>query len=161
MNSTYTQQNCSIARALEAVGERWTLLIIRELLRRPRRFAELERTLGIAKNVLTNRLAKLVGLEIIEAVPVSDTRDWNSYELTRKGKDLFPVLSALMAWGDQYAAPAGPPVVFEHRGHPTGHKLVCQHCAEDLRIDDLRVKAGPGLARRASRGQERHAEGNR
>lgn len=147
LHSRYTQQNCSIARALEAVGERWTLLIVRELLRRPQRFAELERTLGIAKNVLTNRLDKLVELEIVETVRYDDARGWHRYGLTSKGKDLFPVVGALMAWGDRYEAPAGPPAVFEHHcGHPAGHRVVCQHCSEDLCIDDLRVTAGPGLA---------------
>ena len=84
--------NCSIARSLESVGERWTLLIVRELLRRPHRFAELERKLGIAKNVLTIRLGKLVELGIVEKVAYTEARDWNDYRLSRKGKDLFPVI---------------------------------------------------------------------
>ena len=93
LRSDYIGQNCSIARSLEIVGERWTLLIVRELLRRPHRFAELEDKLGIAKNILTNRLNKLVELGVVERVPYTDARDWNDYGLTRKGKDLFPVIS--------------------------------------------------------------------
>jgi DNA-binding HxlR family transcriptional regulator len=145
LKSDYTGQNCSIARSLEAVGERWTLLIIRELLRRPHRFAELEGKLGIAKNVLTDRLNKLVDLDIVEKEPYTEARDWNDYRLTRKGKDLFPVISALMAWGDKYEAPNGPPVIFEHEcGHAAGHKVVCEHCGEGVVPRALRVTAGPG-----------------
>ena len=145
LHSEYTGQNCSIARSLEVVGERWTLLIVRELLRRPHRFAELERKLGIAKNVLTIRLGKLVEHGIVEKVAYTEARDWNDYRLTRKGKDLFPVISALMAWGDRYDAPNGPPVIFEHEcGHAAGHKLVCAYCGDDVVSRALTVVAGPG-----------------
>jgi DNA-binding HxlR family transcriptional regulator len=145
LNSEYTGQNCSIARSLEAVGERWTLLIIRELLRRPHRFAELERKLGIAKSMLATRLDKLVDGGIVEKTPYTQARDWNDYRLTRKGKDLFPVVSALMAWGDRYEAPEGPPVIFEHQcGHATGHKLVCAYCDEEVIPREVKVIAGPG-----------------
>jgi len=146
LTSDYSGQNCSIARALEAVGERWTLLIIRELMLRPRRFAGLQRTLGIAKNVLATRLDKLVQSGIVEKVPYTAARDWNEYRLTSKGRDLFPVISALIAWGDAYDAPNGPPVVFEHTcGHPAGHQLVCRHCGHDVDADNIHAIAGPGL----------------
>lgn len=153
LRSEYVGQECSVARALEAVGERWTLLIVRELLRRPRRFAELERRLGIAKNVLSARLDKLVALGIVERVPYSAARDWNEYHLTAKGRDLFPVIHALMAWGDAHEAPDGAPAVFEHAcGHPAGHKVVCEACGEEVTARDVRAIAGPG---RAARGAER------
>jgi DNA-binding HxlR family transcriptional regulator len=145
LNNDYVGQNCSVARSLEAVGERWTLLIVRELLRRPHRFAELERNLGIAKNILTNRLDKLVNLEIIEKVPYADTRDWNDYQLTRKGMHLFPVINALMAWGDRYLAPNGPPIIMEHEcGHAAGHKMVCAYCGDDITGRSIHPVAGPG-----------------
>jgi DNA-binding HxlR family transcriptional regulator len=146
LKSDYFGQSCSVARALEAVGERWTLLIIRELLRRPRRFADLERKLAIAKNVLSARLAKLTELEIVEKVPYTTTRDWNEYRLTEKGQDLFYVVQALMAWGDLYEAPDGAPAVFEHDcGHPAGHMVVCEHCGEAVTPANVHVIAGPGL----------------
>src|SRR5271156_773577 len=126
LNSEYTGQNCSIARSLEVVGERWTLLIVRELLRRPHRFAELERKLGIAKNVLNIRLGKLVEHGIVEKGAYTEARDWNDYRLTRKGKDLFPVISA----------PEGFPAA--------GHKLVCSCCGDDVVSRALTVVAGPG-----------------
>jgi len=145
LNNDYSAQNCSISRSLEVVGERWTLLIVRELLKRPHRFAELERKLEISKNVLTTRLDRLVEHGVAKKVRYSDTREWYRYELTRKGKDLFPAISALMAWGDKYSAPDGPPVIFEHEcGHPAGHKVVCAHCAQEVLLRTVRVVAGPG-----------------
>lgn len=147
LKNDYFGQNCSIARTLEIVGERWTLLIIRELIRRPRRFAQLERSLGIAKNVLTARLEKLVELDVVEKAPYTDQRDWNEYRLTTKGQDLFYVVHALMAWGDTYEAPDGAPAVFEHTcGHPAGHKVVCESCGEEITPSSVRVVPGPGLA---------------
>ena len=146
LNSNYANQNCSIARALEAVGERWSLLIVRELLRAPRRFAQLERSLGIAKNVLSTRLDKLAELDIVKKVPYSVTRDWNEYQLTQKGRDLFPVINALMAWGDTYEAPHGAPAVFRHVcGRPAGHWLVCENCGEAVTVDSIHPVPGPGF----------------
>jgi DNA-binding HxlR family transcriptional regulator len=143
--SHYAGQNCSIARSLEAIGERWTLLIVRELLRRPYRFAELQQNLGIAKNVLANRLDKLVDLDVVEKVPYTRARDWNDYRLTRKGMHLFPVISALMAWGDRFMAPEGPPVIIEHEcGHAAGHKMVCAYCGDEVTQRNVTVVAGPG-----------------
>jgi DNA-binding HxlR family transcriptional regulator len=145
LNSDYAGQNCSVARSLELVGERWTLLIVRELLRRPHRFAELQDKLGIARNVLATRLEKLVDRGIVRKVPYTDARDWNDYRLTRMGYDLFPVINALMAWGDQYAAPDGPPIIFEHScGHPAGHQVVCAHCGVEVTSSEMKAVAGPG-----------------
>jgi DNA-binding HxlR family transcriptional regulator len=146
LKSEYSGENCSVARALEIVGERWTLLIIRDLLSGPHRFAELQRKLGIAKNVLTVRLQKMVDEGIVEKTPYTGARDWNDYRLTRKGKDLFPVLNALTAWGDRYAAaPGGPPLIFEHEcGHAAGHRVVCAYCGDDIIPRTIKVVAGPG-----------------
>jgi len=145
LGSTYEGQNCSIARALEAVGERWTLLIVRELLRGPQRFSDLEAALEISKNVLAARLDKLVDQKIVAKSQYEAARDWNEYSLTRKGYDLFPVVNALMAWGDRYEAPEGPPVVIRHVcGHPAGHMVVCEHCREALSIKSVIEVPGPG-----------------
>ena len=144
LRSDYAGQNCSVARALEVVGERWTLLIVRELLYKPRRFSTLERRLPIAKNILANRLEKLVDLEIVEKTRSEAGAAW-AYHLTAKGSDLFPVISALMAWGDAHLAPDGPPVILEHAcGHATGHKLVCEGCGEAVNQRTIRSLAGPG-----------------
>lgn len=151
LGSEYTSQDCSIARALEAVGERWTLLVVRELLRRPRRFVELERSLGIAKNVLAARLDKLVALGVAERAPTEDSGGWSAYRLTDKGLDLFPVVSALMAWGDAHFAPQGAPAVLEHVcGRAAGYRLVCTACDEPVDATTVRAVPGPGYARRVA-----------
>jgi DNA-binding HxlR family transcriptional regulator len=147
LDSRYEGQDCSIARALEAVGERWTLLIVRELLRGPQRFSDLEAALEVSKNVLAARLDKLVALKIVARSQYDAARDWNEYSLTRKGYDLFPVVNALMAWGDRYEAPNGPPVVIRHAcGHPAGHLVVCEHCRETVNIKSVMEIPGPGAA---------------
>ena len=144
LRSDYASQNCSVARALEVVGERWTLLIVRELLYKARRFSSLERRLPIAKNVLTSRLEKLVALGIVEKAN-PDATFGSAYQLTSKGAELFPVISALTTWGDAHLAPHGPPVVFEHIcGHVAGHKLVCEVCGEAVSHLTTRGLAGPG-----------------
>ena len=145
LKSGYENQNCSIARTLEAVGERWTLLVIRELLFGPQRFSNLERRLPIAKNVLTNRLAKLVELGIVEKDRLDDKRDWSAYRVTDKGRDLFPVIHALLSWGDKYYAPDGPPVVLEHScGRPAGHRVVCVSCGGVVDAASVQGVHGPG-----------------
>jgi len=145
LKSDYFGQNCSIARSLEVVGERWTLLIVRELLLRPCRFAELERRLGIAKNILATRLEKLAHFGIVEKIPYTKARDWNEFRLTEKGRGLFFAVNALMTWGDSYLSPNGAPAVVEHScGHPTGHRVVCEACGEEVTPDNVHITAGPG-----------------
>jgi len=152
LGSTYEGQTCSIARALEAVGERWTLLIVRDLLRGPQRFSDLEAALKISKNVLAARLDKLVDLKIVAKSQYEAARDWSEYSLTRKGYDLFPVVNALMAWGDRYEAPNGPPVVIRHVcGHSAGHMVVCEHCREALSIKSVVEVPGPGATQALSK----------
>ena len=145
LKSDYQGQNCSVARALEAVGERWTLLIVRELLVRPLRFSQLERRLPIAKNTLAARLEKLSQLGIVERPTSSAGTDGQSYTLTRKGADLYPVVGALMAWGDVHASPEGAPVVAQHVcGGAAGHKLICETCGGAVDPAHLTFTGGPG-----------------
>jgi DNA-binding HxlR family transcriptional regulator len=140
LKNDYPGQNCSIARSLEIVGERWTLLIVRELIRGPRRFLEIERATGIAKNVLAKRLERMAAEGLLNSTSVSESRDWVDYRLTKKGSALFPVLHALIAWGDTYASPNGPPLTLIHRcGGPVGHKTVCECCGESVRIGSVRA----------------------
>ena len=144
MRTAY-HQFCAVARTLDAIGSRWTLLIVRELLRGPQRFSDLEAALEISKNVLAARLDKLVDQKIVAKSQYEAARDWNEYSLTRKGYELFPVVNALMAWGDRYEAPEGPPVVIRHVcGHPAGHMVVCEHCREALSIKSVIEVPGPG-----------------
>src|ERR687887_2414390 len=107
----YEGQNCSIARALEIVGERWTLLIIRDCFLGLRRFEELQQSLGIARNVLTDRLNRLVEEGILERVRYSERPERFEYRLTRKGRELNIALTGLRQWGDKYLSEKPPRVL--------------------------------------------------
>jgi DNA-binding HxlR family transcriptional regulator len=145
LGTDYASQNCSIARTLEVVGERWTLLIIRNLFLGRRRFDEQQQNLGIARNVLAARLDKLVEAGIVERRQYSDRPSRYEYVLTDKGRDLFPVLVALMQWGDRHApAPGGPPMLMVHRGcggDVDSHRA-CTRCGKLLELHQ--VEALPG-----------------
>jgi DNA-binding HxlR family transcriptional regulator len=104
----YEGQNCSVARTLELVGERWTLLIVRDAFLGRRRFEEFQESLGIARNILTDRLAKLVDHGIFERVRYQERPERYEYRLTDKGRDLRVPLLALMQWGDQHLSPTPP-----------------------------------------------------
>jgi DNA-binding HxlR family transcriptional regulator len=108
LNRDYEGQNCSIARALEVVGERWTLLIIRDVLLGLRRFDQLQESLGIARNVLTDRLNRLVDEGVLERVLYSERPERYEYQLTKKGLDLQIALTALRQWGDDYLSDKPP-----------------------------------------------------
>ncbi len=139
----YDAENCSIARALAVVGERWSLLVMREVLLGARHFAEIRRSLGVAPNILSDRLATLVAHGLLER-----RAETQEYVPTAKGIDLNPVLVALMAWGDAHEAPAGPPRVVVHRAceHDAHPELTCAHCGEPMAPRDIAVRPGPGAA---------------
>jgi DNA-binding HxlR family transcriptional regulator len=148
LNRTYDTQNCSVARALEVVGERWSLLIVRDLMLGYRRFDELHERLGIARNVLTSRLELLVGEGVLERRPYQERPPRHEYHLTAKGRDLWPVIIALSSWGDRYLQEeGGPPVVIEHRGcgGRINDRRICERCGAELTIFDARVRKGPGV----------------
>jgi DNA-binding HxlR family transcriptional regulator len=113
---TYDGQDCSIAAALEIVGDRWTLLVLREAFLRNRRFEDMQRRLGIARNVLTDRLGRLVDEGILDRVAYQQRPERFEYHLTGKGLDLWPVLVSLMQWGDRYRDDGRRPMVLHHRG---------------------------------------------
>jgi DNA-binding HxlR family transcriptional regulator len=107
----YAGQNCSIARALEIVGERWTLLIVRDAVLGLRRFEQFQESLGIARNVLTDRLNRLVDEGIFERVRYSERPERHEYRLTPKGRDLNLALAGLRQWGDTYLTEQPPRVL--------------------------------------------------
>jgi DNA-binding HxlR family transcriptional regulator len=139
-------QNCSVAAALAVVGERWTLLVMREVLSGHRRFEEIRRRTGVAPNILSDRLATLVDHGLLRREPVAGEPDVLEYRPTRKGVDLNPVLLTLMAWGDRYAAPDGPPRVTVHAtcGHDAQPRLHCVHCGDALEAHEVQLRDGPG-----------------
>jgi DNA-binding HxlR family transcriptional regulator len=143
---------CSIARALSVVGDRWTLLILREAFSGVTRFEGFRR-LGISRNVLADRLARLTREGVFEQVPYQEGPRRHAYQLTEKGRDLYPVLVSLLAWGDRWlAGPEGPPVRLVHAcGAQLPARSVCPECGEALRADQVRALAGPGLLSPARR----------
>jgi DNA-binding HxlR family transcriptional regulator len=142
----FSDQNCSIARALELVGERWTLLVMREVMLGNRRFAEIKRNVGVAPNILSDRLQTLVEHGLLERRLYSEHPESYEYIPTRKGIDINPALMALKQWGDDHAAPAGPPRVSVHVscGHDTRAQLSCSHCGEVIGRGELMARPGPG-----------------
>jgi DNA-binding HxlR family transcriptional regulator len=149
---TYDNQNCSIARTLELMGERWTMLVLREAFLGRRRFDEYAERLGIARNVLSARLAHLVEEDVLEKVRYQDRPERFEYRLTEKGLDLWPVLFALMRYGDRHYAPDGPPMLVTHRG--CGGELTdrraCARCGAELTVADVTAQAGPGAVSAAA-----------
>lgn len=125
---------CSIARSMAVLGERWTLVILREAFMRARRFEDYQQGTGIARNILTDRLTKLVDAEILERRPYAEHpgRTLYEYRLTDKGIDLYPVLVALMQWGDRYGGLDHQPLTLEHKGcgRVTEPRFVCSECGE-------------------------------
>jgi DNA-binding HxlR family transcriptional regulator len=147
LRSDYSDQNCSVARALEVIGERWTLLIIRNAFYGVRRFDDHQRWLGIARNVLQARLERLVEGGILSRKLYQERPPRHEYRLTQKGRDLWPVLVTLLQWGDRHLADAGPPIVLHHRGCGGGvdPHLRCDRCGADLEARDVEPASGPGL----------------
>jgi len=148
--SSVAHLDCSIAQALEVVGEWWTLLVVRNLMFGQRRFEQLQGDLGIARNILSDRLGTLVEHGIVERRRYQEHPERFEYRLTPKGRDLFPVITALMSWGDRWAAPDGPPIRLRHScGELTTPVTVCDHCGEPIHLHDVRATAGPGRRRTA------------
>ena len=148
MSNDATTDGCSIAATLAAVGDRWTLLILRDLFRGVRRFERLHQDLGIARNLLTDRLQRLVDLEIVHRVPYQDRPVRHEYHLTTKGADLSPALVALMHWGDRWYAVDGPPTLLVHDacGTPLDQAVSCPACHEPVSPHHIRSRPGPGRA---------------
>ncbi|MEA2442635.1 MAG: hypothetical protein QOH76_4059 [Thermoleophilaceae bacterium] len=147
LGNSYDKQVCSIARTLELIGERWTILIVRDAFLGVRRFDDFQRSLGIARNVLQGRLERLVEHGILERVRYQERPERFEYRLTEKGLDLWPVLVSLISWGDRHAAEAGAPVVLEHRdcGGRVNDRRICESCGAMLGPRDVSARRGPAL----------------
>ncbi|MBM9502095.1 helix-turn-helix transcriptional regulator [Leptospira sp. 201903071] len=129
------EDECPIARSLSVIGEWWSLLILRDAFLGKRRFGEFEKSLGLAKNILTSRLQKLVSQGILEIVPASDGSAYQEYVLTQKGKDLFPILVSLRQWGEKY--------LFDSKG--TNQILVDELYKKPVRRIEIRSQDGREL----------------
>ncbi len=145
----FGDMNCGVAQALEALGEWWTLLIVRDAFFGARRFGEFERSLGIAKNILTTRLRQLVEHGVFERVAAGTAGDRFEYLLTDKGRALLPVLMALREWSDEWIFGRGhEPLIVRERA--TGRRLprlrVTNREGRELKIEDLSATPGPGAS---------------
>ncbi len=146
---SFGEMNCSIARALEEVGEWWSLLIVRECTQGASRFEEFQRELGIARNILTARLQRLTELGVLERFPLAGRANTEGYRLTEKGEDLYPVVVALMQWGDRWLAPDDKPptaLVEDATGAPIERIAVRAQGGEPLSFRDVRFAPGPGAS---------------
>ena len=141
---------CSVARALSIVGDRWTLLVLRDTFLGVRRFEDFQRDLGMTRHRLADRLQKLVEHGILERVRYQDRPPRFEYRLSEKGRDLYPVIVSLTRWGDRWMAGAdGPPVELTHRtcGHRIMPTLACPECGGAIVARDMMASPGPALRR--------------
>jgi DNA-binding HxlR family transcriptional regulator len=143
---SFADMHCSVAQCLEVVGEWWSMLIIRDAFLGVTRFDQFQQRLGISRNILHQRLARLVEQGVLEKVPYSEHPPRYDYRLTGKGQDLWPVLTAMRQWGDAYAAPDGPPLQLVHKacGKVSRAVMTCSACGQHLSVRDVRAVSGPG-----------------
>jgi len=145
--SEIADQRCSVARALSVIGDRWTILVLREAFMRTRRFEDFQARTGAPRSVLTERLKALVGEGVLERVPYSNHADRFEYRLTEKGRDLYPILIGLLRWGDKWASDgAGPPVELRHKdcGATMVPELACPSCGGWIEATDIEVTRAAG-----------------
>ena len=147
LHRDYPGLDCSVAKALEVIGERWSLLIVRAVMHGNRRFGEIQESLGIARNVLSARLQRLVDEEILERRAYQESPPRYEYFLTEKGLDLWPALIALLNWGDRYSpGPEGPRRLIVHKecGGTVSERGICESCGKLLTARDAKQVPGPG-----------------
>jgi DNA-binding HxlR family transcriptional regulator len=139
---------CSLARSLQIVGEWWTLLVLRDVCFGWNRFDQIQEHLGVARNILKARLDTLIEHDLVVRRRYQERPDRYEYLPTEKGREFAPIILAIVAWGDRWTAPDGPPVLFTHTrcGHDTVATVVCSSCAEPLVHGDIDVRPGPGLS---------------
>jgi DNA-binding HxlR family transcriptional regulator len=143
--TSFEDFRCSLARALEAVGDWWSPLIVRDLAVGVRRFDELVEDLGISRNLLTDRLSTLIEHGIVERRALDDHATRVEYVLTESGFELLSILMTLTAWGDKWRPlKSGPPIEFRHHGHRCEPVVSCRTCHEPVDGAEVTFRAGPG-----------------
>jgi len=153
LDLSHRHQADSVGRTLSLVGERWTIMILREALFGVRRYGQFARNLGIPRPTLSLRLRKLVDAGLLDRVPYSTDPQRHEYRLTQAGRDLFPAVIALMRWGDTHlAGPEGPPLVLRHNtcANPTHPHLTCDVCGEEIDARNVTAERGPGYTATAT-----------
>jgi DNA-binding HxlR family transcriptional regulator len=149
----FPRDACSVASTLEVIGERWTMHVLREAFMGVRRFEDFRRNIGVARNILSDRLNTLVAEGILRRVPYSEHPPRSEYRLTRKGVDLNGILIELMKWGNRWAPnPEGPALLLRHRdcGAVVEPMLACSDCGQEVHAWDLEAIPGPAMTKRAA-----------
>lgn len=145
----FGEMRCSLARALDRMGDRWTPLILRDVYLGVNRFEDLVEDLGISRNLLTRRLLALIEAGILQHRTYQTRPHRHEYILTESGRDLMPILMALVAWGNRWARPEeGEPMLLRHNicGHLTSPTVCCSECGEPLKAEEMTMQPGPGGA---------------
>jgi DNA-binding HxlR family transcriptional regulator len=138
---------CTIARSADVLGDHWNLLLVRQACLGVRRFDDFQRALGIGRNILTLRLNRLVDEGLFDRVEYQSSPPRYEYRLTEKGRDVFPILAAMAAWGDRWlSGPEGTPLLLHHTSCDRDMQavVVCGECAEPLDVRHVRARPGPG-----------------
>jgi len=143
--TSFSDWDCSIARVADLVGDWWTPLILRDAARGMSRFDDFQASLGVGRNTLTQRLGRLVSEGIFERRPYQDHPPRFEYVLTEKGRDFFPVIAAMMRWGDRWLADGEPPVRLRHDtcGSVTTPTVTCSECGGPLTLDTVSNASSP------------------
>ena len=147
----FAKMECSVARTLDAIGDRWSLLILRDAFYGVHRFEDFREDLGVARNILTDRLQKMLAHGVMERVQYDDRPPRFEYRLTEKGRDLLPVVLTMMRWGNKWTQGGQEaPVTLTHTtcGHETEPVVTCSHCGEELVRHELRVEPLPEIVTR-------------
>ena len=141
-----SQQQCSVARASAVLGDRWSILLLTDLFLGVRRFDDFHQRLGLSRTTLTNRLKLLEEYEVIQRHVYQEQPRRHEYRLTAKGRDLFPVITALVNWGDKYYfSDDSPPILRQHLscGHDIQPVLTCPECHEEVDARSMRARKRP------------------
>jgi DNA-binding HxlR family transcriptional regulator len=142
----FSRMHCSVARAAAVVADQWTVVILRDLFLGLNRYEDLRADLGIATNILADRLDHLVAEGVVERVAYQERPVRYEYELTDAGRELYGVVLTLLTWGDRHRAVAGPPLVLVHEacGDVAQARVTCSECGGELKAGEVRHAAGPG-----------------
>ncbi|MFI5396161.1 MAG: winged helix-turn-helix transcriptional regulator [Candidatus Binatia bacterium] len=146
--TSFADWPCSIARTVDLLGDWWTPLVLREAFYGVTRFEDMQRALGIGRNVLTERLQRLVRAGVLKRCKYQDRPERFEYRLTEKGRDFFQVLAAMIHWGDKWlAGRRGAPIALRHIacGRLTHAEVVCAQCRQPLEARAVRAELGPGF----------------
>ena len=158
--SALEEERCSVARTVAVIGDRWTLLVLRDCFLRVRRFEDFQARLGVTRHVLADRLRKLVRYGVLRRVPYQERPRRYEYLLTQKGLDLHPVMMSIVHWGDVHMSDErGRPLLHEHKncGKLFDPVMTCSECGEPLSAKAVHVHPGPGMSEASD--PHRRAEG--